>query len=189
MAVEDRWAAARAAKEKKRLEANINISNRDKKKAVNKVKKSPILIIIVIALILGAAGGFFAFTYLSPFEMKEYSVNGIASSEKDYVIVEMEELKENYFSENTNKTMDDFYSSVQLKDEGVICKFFGFDISDSVTTKYYYREDISHDTAPVDKIDLTTSGVYYIEYTSSHFVFKNITLIRTIIVTEVEVDG
>lgn len=190
MAVEDRWAAARAAKERKRLEAsNINISKRQQKKAVNTVKKSPILIVIVIALIIGLVGGFFSFIFLSSFEMKDYSVNGIASSEKDYVLIDMLDIKEDYLSEHPDGHMENIYNSIVLKDDGFICKFFGVDISDSVTTRYYYREDISHDQEEVSEIDVTIPGVYYIEYTSSHFAFKNKTLIRTIIVTEVENDG
>lgn len=190
MAVEDRWAAARAAKEKKRLEAgNINISKRQQRKAVNTVKKSPVLIVIVIALILGLIGGFFAFTFLSSFEMNNYLVNGVASSEKDYVVVDMLDIKDDYFAEHPDGHMETMFNTIELKDEGFECKFFGIDVSDSVSTKYYYREDISHDQEEVAKIDVTTPGVYYIEYKSSHFAFKNKTLIRTIIITEVENDG
>ena len=189
MPVEDRWAAARAAKERKRLEGDINLSKRQKRKAVNTVKKSPVLIIIVIALIIGALAGFFGFTFLSPFDMKDFYVNNIKSSEKDYVVVDMLDLKEDYVLANPDKDMESFYASINLKDDGFVCKFFGFDISNTVKTKYYYREDISNDPVETDKIDVTTAGVYYIEYTSSHFVFKNKTLIRTIIVTEVENDG
>lgn len=189
MAVEDRWAAARAAKEKKRLETNVSLSKREKKKAVNAVKKSPVLIVVVFALILGAVGGFFGFTYLSPFEMNGYKVNGVSSTEKDYVIVDMLDIKNDYMITHSGASMDDMYASIKLEDGGFDCKFFGIDISDTVTTKYYYREDISHDSVETDKIDVETSGVYYIEYTSSHFAFKNKKLIRTIIVTEVENDG
>lgn len=190
MAVEDRWAAARAAKERKSLETkDINLTKRQKNKAVNTVKKSPVLIVIVIALILGLVAGFFAFTLLSPFEMKDYKVNGVVSSEKDYVIVDMLDIKGDYLAIHPDGSMEDIYASIELLDEGYECKFFGVDVSDSVTTKYYYREDISHDQEEVDKIDVTNAGVYYIEYKSSHFAFKNKVLIRTIIVTEVENDG
>lgn len=187
---EDRWAAARAAKERKRLDtSNINISKRQKNKAIKSVKKSPILIVMIISLIIGIVGGFFAFTYLSPFEMNEYKVNGLASVEKDYVIIDMLDIKEKYLEEHPSASMEEVYSSVNLKDEGFTCKFFGIDVSDGVTTKYYYREDISHDHKEVAGIDLQTAGVYYIEYTSNHFAFKDKVLIRTIIVTEVEQDG
>ena len=190
MAVEDRWAAARAAKERKRLETkDINISKRQKNKAIKTVKKSPILIVIIVALIIGLVGGYFAFTFLSPFDMKDFSVNGVVSHEKDYVIVDMLDIKEDYLALHPDSSMADIYSSIQLKDEGYECKFFGIDVSDSVAKKYYYREDISHDTTEVDGIDVETAGVYYIEYRSSHFAFKNKVLIRTIIVTEVENDG
>lgn len=190
MAVDDRWAAARAAKERKRLDtSNINISKRQKNKAIKTVKKSPVLIVIAIALIIGLLGGFFSFMLLSPFEMNDFMVNGVASSEKDYVIVDMLDIKGDYLVENPDASMEEIYSSVKLKDEGFECKFFGIDVSDTVTKKYYYREDISHDQEEVADIDIQTAGVYYIEYTSSHFAFKNKVLIRTIIVTEVENDG
>jgi hypothetical protein len=189
MAGNDRWAAARAAKERKRLDSDITLSKRQQKKAVNTVKKSPVLIVVVIALIIGAVAGYFAFTFLSPFEMKDYYVNNVKSSEKDYVIVDMSDLKEDYKTANPEGSLEDFYSSINLKDDGFDCKFFGIDISDTVKTKYYYREDISHDHRETDKIDLKTPGVYYIEYSSSHFAFKNKVLIRTIIITEVENDG
>jgi len=187
---EDRWAAARAAKERKRLEGlDVNLSKRQQKKAINKVKKSPVLIVIVVSLILGLVAGFFAFHFLSTFEMKDFKINGATASEKDYVIVDMLYIKGDYLSLHPEASMEDIYSSIELKDEGFNCKFFGMDIRDSVTKKYYYREDISHDTNEVDGIDVETAGVYYIEYKSSHFAFKNKTLIRTIIVTEVENDG
>jgi hypothetical protein len=189
----DRWAGARAAKERKRLESNVSLSKREEKKVVNTVKKSPVLIIVVVSLILGLVGGFLAFTFLSSFEMNVFSVNGINSLENDYVVVEMNTLKNDYFAitifaENEDK-MEKFYNSINLKDGGFECKFFGVDISDTVSTKYYFREDISHDYNEVESIDVKTPGVYYIEYKSSHFAFKNKTLIRTIIVTGVEVDG
>lgn len=190
MAVEDRWAAARAAKERKRLDAsNINLSKRQKNKAIKTVKKSPVLIVIALALIIGLLGGFFSFMLLSPFEMKDYMVNGIKSSEKDYVVVDMQDIKEDYLIAKPDASMEEIYASVTLKDEGYDCKFFGIDVSDTVTKKYYYREDISHDQEEVTDIDIQTAGVYYIEYTSSHFAFKNKVLIRTIIVTGVENDG
>jgi len=143
----------------------------------------------VIFLIIGAVGGFFAYKNLSSFSMNYYKVNGVASAENDYVIIDMLEIKENYLKINPSAEMEEIYNSINLEDSSVICKFFGIDKSDSVSVKYLYREDISHDTKEVNKVDVRVPGVYYVEYTSSFFAFKNVTLIRTIIVTEVENDG
>lgn len=189
MPVKDGYSRARATKKSSSVELNTNISKRNQKKAVNAIKKSPILIVAVLFLIIGIAGGFFAYKMLSSFEMNTYLVNGVASSEKDYVVVDVSAIKESVLSTDAEATMEEIFSSISLEDNSVTCKFFGIDISDSVSTKYYYREDISHDTQEVTKIDVTTAGVYYIEYTSSFFAFKNKTLIRTIVITEVENDG
>ena len=53
----------------------------------------PFLIVSLLFLIIGGIAGFFGFTYLSSFEMKSYSVNGEVSQEKDYIIVDMSQIK------------------------------------------------------------------------------------------------
>lgn len=190
MAVKDSYSKARATKKKASASfARGTMTASERRRATNKVKKSPILIVVIISLILGLAGGFFAFKYLSPFKMNTYTVNGVASSEIDYVIIDMSAIKEDYLKTNPDADMEEIYNSVKLSDGGFVCKFFGMDASNSVTTTYYYREDISYDWSKVNGIDVATAGVYYIEYKSTHFAFKNSTLIRTIIVTEVENDG
>lgn len=190
MAVKDSYSKARAKKtSSSKVSTNSSISKSDAKKVASKVKKSPILIVVVLALIIGAAAGWFAYDYLSGFEMAAFSVCGVECSESDYVIVDVSTLKEEYLKIDADATMEEIYASINLKDDGVVCKFFGVDVSSTVTTKYYYREDISHDVKEVSGIDVQTAGVYYIEYTSSHFAFKSTTLIRTVIVTEVENDG
>jgi len=188
MAVKDSYSRARATKKTTSIN-NTTVSKRNQKKVLTTIKKSPILIVAVLFLIIGIAGGFFAYKSLSFFEMNTYLVNGVASEEIDYIIVDVSTIKEEALNTNANVTMDQIYSSINLEDKHVKCKFFGVDVSDSVSTKYYYREDISHDVKEVNSIDVTTAGVYYIEYTSNFFAFKNKTLIRTIIVTEVENDG
>ncbi len=190
MAVKDSYSRARATKKKASASfARGTMTASEKRQAEAKIKKSPILIVVILSLILGALSGFFAFKYLSPFNMNAYYVNGVASSETDYVVIDMSAIKEDYLKENPDADMEEIFNSITLKDDGFVCKFFGVDVSKSVTTTYYYREDISHDWSKVDGIDITTAGVYYIEYKSSHFAFKHSTLIRTIIVTEVENDG
>ena len=189
MAVKNSYSKARATKKTSSINLKTNINKKDQNKAIKSIKKSPILILALVFLLLGAVGGFFAYKMLSTFELNTFVVNGVASAENDYIVVDLSEIKEDYFQSNSDKTIEDFYASISLKDNTVSCKFFGIDKSDTIVTKYYYREDISHDAVEVNKIDLETAGVYYIEYTSSFFAFKNSTLIRTIIVTEVENDG
>lgn len=191
MAVKDSYSKARATKSSKEFSAGngSNLSKRQQNKIKKTILKSPVLVISILFLIVGAVGGFFAFKFLSPFEMKGFKVNGVVSAENDYVIIDMSNLKEQYMLANTDAEMEDFYASISIEDLGFECKFFGVDMSKTVTKKYCYREDISHETQEVSEIDLETPGVYYIEYTSSHFAFKNKTLIRTIIVTGVENDG
>ena len=190
MAVRDSYSRARATKKKASASfARGTMTASERRRASSKIKKSPVLLIIILALAIGLAGGYFAFNYLSPFKMNAYSVNGVASAEVDYIVIDMSAIKESYLLENPNAEMEEVYSSVKLNDGGFVCKFFGVDVSDNVTTTYYYREDISHDWSKVNGIDVTTAGVYYIEYKSNHFAFKNSTLIRTIIVTEDENDG
>ena len=189
MAVKDGYTKARAVKKSTSQTRNININNKEKNQFKKQVKRQPIIVVILIALIVGALGGYFAYAILSPFELSAYTVNGVASDENDYIIIDMSQIKENILNKNPDTTDDEIFVSVVLNDEGVVCKFFGKDVSDTVKVEYFYREDISHDVATTDKIDVSVAGVYYIKYTSSHFAFKNTTLIRTIIVTGVENDG
>ena len=189
MAVKNEYTNARAVKKNFSQTRTLNKNNKEKNRLKKQVKKQPVIVIILVALIVGALGGYFAFAFLSPFEMSAFTVNGVASDEIDYVIVDMSQIKESALSVNPDITDDEIFASVVLNDEGVVCKFFGKDVSDSVKVEYLYREDISHDVTAVDKIDVSVAGVYYIKYTSSHFAFKNSTLIRTIIVTGVEHDG
>lgn len=193
---EQRYEQARATKvSTKRDYDGGGWSKSDAKRATRKIKKSPLLIVIALSLVVGIVGGFFLTKATTTFKMNNFYVGGVASAEVDYVLVDMTSHKERIIDADQKSgtpvgvTTDMVYQTMKLKDEGVTAKFFGKDISDTVTVKYYYREDISHDKREVSGIDVSTAGVYYIEYTSSHFAHKNTTLIRTIIVTEVEVDG
>jgi len=189
MSVKKEYSNARATKKTKTISTTSTVSKRTQKKAINTIKKSPILIVASLCLIIGLAGGFFAYKMLSSFSMNEFKINGVASAENDYIIVDLQEIKNNYLQANPTAIMDDVYASISLEDQSVTCKFFGVDLTSSVTTKYYYRVDISHDIEETTKIDVKTAGVYYVEYTSSFFAFKNSKLVRTIIVTGVENDG
>ena len=187
MSVKDKYSKSRATKKSSSI--GVNISAKQQKKVAKTIKKSPLLTLAIIFLIVGAVGGFFAYKTLSLFAMNTFTINGVASAENDYVIVDLMEIKSSYLQANPTAKMEDVYASITLHDNSVNCKFFGMDKTDTITIKYFYREDISHDAKQVEGIDVKTPGVYYVEYTSSFFAFKNSTLIRTIIVTEVENDG
>lgn len=186
---------ARAVRTSSERDIDFELSKSSRRKATKTIKKSPLLIIIAVTLIVGIVGGFFLMKGLSKFEMNDYLVNGVASIESDYVVVDMTAHKESLVDKAKKSgdtdgiTTEELYENTVLEDTGVTIKFLGMDIKDSLKTKYYYREDISHDITEVGGIDITVPGVYYIEYTSTHFAYKNVTLIRTIIVTGVEVDG
>ena len=191
-----KYEQARAVKQSGRRDIDTgSISSSSARRGYKKLKKSPLLLIIAIFLSLGAVGGFFLAKSSCVFYMNEYKVNGAKSTEIDYIYVDMSAHKNKLVEADkasghpVGVTTGKVYSTMILEDGGVTASFLGIDITDSVTVKYYYREDISHDMVQVSAIDIKTAGVYYIEYTSSHFAYKNVKLIRTIIVTEVEVDG
>ena len=185
MSVKDSYSRARATKKSSSVNISGNLSNKNKKKITKTIKKSPILIVAVLFLLIGVAGGFFAYKALSSFEMNSYLINGVASAENDYVVVDVSEIKDSVLSIDADATMEEVFASIELEDNLVTCKFFGIDLSKTISTKYYYREDISYDIEEVSSIDVSLAGVYYIEYSSSFFAYKNKTLIRTIIITGV----
>lgn len=167
-----------------------SFNTRKTKKYAKKIWKSPLLLIIAITTIVGLVGGFFLTKFTSKFEMNKFYVAGVEVGEVDYVEVDVSAHKEAL--EQTaggSVTTEQVYATLGLTDKGVTIKFLGMDISNTLQTRYLYREDITHDVQEVDKIDVSVAGVYYIEYTSSHFAYKKVSLVRTIIVTGVEVDG
>lgn len=188
---EDRYSQARATRRTTDdSDYEFNFSKSKTKRYAKKIKKSVILTIIAVTLIIGGALGFFGAYKLNKFYMNDYYVAGVASSEADYVEVDVSKIRESLENGGaTSVSMSDIYNATSLEDKGVTIKFLGIDVSKTVTVKYYYREDISHDQVEVSGVDVTVPGVYYAVYTSSHFAFKKTTLIRTIIVMGVEVDG
>ena len=193
---EKRYEQARATRVSGNHEFDTDGVNKSSmKRASRKIKSSPLLIVIAVSLVVGVVCGFFFARGTSAFTMNDYTVNGVVAPEADYVVVDMTAHKEKLVDEDQKSgtpvgvTMGQVYSTMKLNDGGVCAKFLGKDISNTITVKYYYREDISHDKIEGTGIDVSTAGVYYIEYTSSHFAYKNVTLIRTIIVTGVETDG
>lgn len=160
------------------------------KKTVKKLKKSPVAILVALFLIIGFAAGYFVSQKAVYFTFNDYAVNGVASEEKDYVVIDLSGIKEKLTAESASPvTYEEIAGAVVLSDGGCEISFFGKDLKSTLSTRVLYREDISHDCAVVQKIDLTVPGTYYVEYSSSHFAFKNANLIRTIVVTGVEIDG
>lgn len=187
---ENRYSDARAVKKDSDRDYEYNYSSSQAKRYVRKIKKSAVLVIISIFVILGGVIGYLGATKLSVFSMNDFYVGETKAQEPDYIVVDVSKIREDLEnSENINVSMEEVYAGASLTDKGVTIKFLGFDVSDTLTTKYYYREDISYKQKEVDGIDVTVPGVYYIEYTSSHFAFRKTTLIRTIVITGVEVDG
>ena len=173
--------------------SEYKMSKSNQNKAKSAMKKSPILVVILVSVIFGVVAGFFVARSTCEFKMNDYYVNSVKAIEMEYVFVDVSEHKSVYFAEDIVAgnviNAEDVYKTLNLLDKGVTIKFLGNDISNTISTRYLYREDISHDVKEVSKVDVSQPGIYYIEYTSSHFAFKHITLIRTIVVTGVELDG
>ncbi len=124
-----------------------------------------LLIILCVCFLVGAVlggGGLYLLTKNDSFEMV-----AAANQEVDLVIGGEEKL--------------DHY--VEL---GVKCVAFNKDITDDVKITYLYREDITHDTKEVDTVDPNTAGIYYVVYTSSNFKYRNVQLVRNVIVLGAE---
>ena len=186
--------AVKKQQETKSIDTDV-LSKRQKRKIKTKIKNSTILLIVAITLVIGVATGFLLQKFTSSFVMNNFYVNGVVSEEKDYVFIDLTQVKEKLENtkalngDDTPVTITEVSNSVKLEDEGASLKFFGINKNKAIKTRILYREDISHDVVEVSKIDLNVAGVYYIEYSTTHFSYKNVKLIRTVVVTGVEIDG
>ena len=179
---------SRATKEKGG-EFAVKNNPKTNKKVVKKLKKYPAAIAIVLFLIIGAAVGYVVAPKFNSFELGSYTVNGEVW-ENDYAEIDLTAIKETLSAASDDPVdMDEIIKNVEIKDGGATAKFLGKSIDDTITRTVYYREDGSKPTEKVDGIDLTKAGIYYEEFTSSHFAFNSARLIRTVIVTGVEQDG
>lgn len=136
--------------------------------AVSQAKKGRWwVVVLAFALVIGAVGGYFGYQYICKddcFIMNSYS----QASEVIDINIGADELYETY------------------EEKGAKCVIFGKDMSDKVKIKYQYREDASYDAIEVQGVDVNKAGIYYVIYTIDHIRFKNITLIRNIIVMREE---
>ncbi len=152
------YSSMRATKTKRNTDIDFSMSKRTSKKVGNAMRKSSIVwILVLFVLIIGFCGGFFAQKYL--FKNDTYAMIG---SDTIYI--------------GTNEDLQEY------TEQGVTCIAFGKDYSKECLVKYYYREDISVEKQEVDEIDENKSGMYYAVYQSPASKYKKVTLIRSIIV-------
>ena len=147
-----------------------------------KVKKIPFVWIIAIAIFVASA-------VITPLMLK---INGVITEENDYAEIDLTAIKEQIQqtkTDGTPVTIDEIANSIEFHDAGIAASFFGKSLSDKVSKKFLYRKDITQEPTATDKIDFTVPGVYYIVYTCDHFAMKNKQIIKTIYVSEVELDG
>lgn len=153
-------------KSKKQYSIDFDVSKSTKKKIKRSMKKSTISwICVILFLIVGAVGGFFA--HKLAFSKDVYQMVTYANGEADIYIGADEE----------------FQTYTEL---GVKCVAFGKDYSKDCTVKYYFRDDLTKEQIEVDKVDETVAGIYYAVYTTPASKYKTVTLIRNIIVLREE---
>ena len=122
-------------------------------------------LIVVLALIIGAVGGFFAVKYAfkdDTFAMRTYQNGSID------ITIGAEGDAETY------------------TELGARCISFGKYESKNVKVTYYYRADASEEKEKVDKVDETKPGMYYAVYTTKAARYKTVKLIRNIYVLGAE---
>ena len=135
---------------------------KDLKKATKSMKKSAVAwAVVLLFLIVGCVGGFFA--HKLAFKNDVYQMVTYANGQADVYIGADEE----------------FQTYTEL---GVKCISFGKDVSNECTVKYYYRTDLTEDQVEVAKVDETKPGIYYAVYSNTSKKYKSVTLIRNIIV-------
>lgn len=158
------YSKMKATKQTKRQKSSapVSVSKSDANKVKRSLGKLGISwILVFVFLIVGIGCGFlinkFAFKN-DTYEMITYS-NGLT----DICIGKDEEFK-------------------TYTEMGVKCVAFGKDQTHYCMVNYYYRDDMTNDEIQVYKIDENVPGIYYAVYTTSHFKYKSVTLIRNIIV-------
>jgi len=162
----------KATKSGKKSYSNWSISRdtqRSAKRAAKKINAN--WFVVVLILIIGAVGGFFAHNLLFKNDVYEMvSANG----ETDIVIGGMEDGAVTTYTEL-----------------GVKCIAFGKDYSKECTVKYYYRSDLTEDEREVsiDEINTSNVGIFYAVYECPAQKYSSVKLIRNIIVLGGEDNG
>lgn len=135
---------------------------KDIRRASRAMNKSAVAwFVVILFLIVGAVGGFFAHKYA--FAGDTYYMVTYANGQTDITI----------------GADEDYKTYTEL---GVKCISFGKDCSSECTVKYYYRTDLTEKQVEVEKVDETKAGIYYAVYSNTSKKYKSVTLIRNIIV-------
>ena len=162
----------KATKSQKRSYSNISISRNQSKSAKRIAKKiNANWIIVILVLIVGAVGGFFANKIIFKNDVYEMvSANGTT----DVVLGGMEEGAITTYTEL-----------------GVKCIAFGKDYSKECSVKYFYRSDLTEKEREVtiDEINTSNVGVFYAVYECPSPKYSSVKLIRNIIVLGGEDNG
>ncbi len=157
------YSSMKATKVKKKTtDIDFSISKKNKKRAKSAIKKSKIAWIpVIFVLLMAFAGGFFA--HKLAFKNDTYAMIG-----EDTIFIGVEEQQQKY------------------TELGVTCIAFNKDYSKDCTVKYYHRTSLEESEVEVEKVDETKPGIYYAVYTCPANKYKKVTLIRNIIVREVQ---
>ena len=159
---------------------NTTVSKSAKKvdKAVKKSfkKQGLSLILLFTFLFVGICGGFVisryvVFNVLYPNDT--YEMVAFTQGEKKSYDV--------YIKQDTIDSDEEFTYST-YNELGIKCIAFGKDYSADYTVQYYYRNDLSNEEVPVNKIDTSKEGIYYAVYSVKPTKYKYVKLIRNIIV-------
>lgn len=139
---------------------------REAKQAARSMKKSAVSwLIVLVILVIGVVGGFFA--HKLAFKNDVYQMVAYGNGEVDICI-----------------GVDEQYQT--YTELGVKCVSFGKDVSSECTVKYYYRTDLTEEQVEVSEVDETKPGIYYAVYSTNSPKYKTVTLIRNIIVLREE---
>ncbi|MBQ8451707.1 MAG: hypothetical protein IJ538_02900 [Clostridia bacterium] len=143
------------------------------KKAVKKLstKMGVSIILIALALVIGLVGGYFG----AKFFLKNDTYEMIASSTGTIDVTIGFDEEDGMLTEYV--------------EPGVRCIAFGKDISSECTVTYYFRDDLTKDETLVSGVDENTPGIYYAVYSCPNLKYRNVKLIRNIIVLKEEDDG
>lgn len=143
---------------KKKFDSDFEISRSSSRRVKSSMKKSSVSwFAVLLVLIIGFAGGFFANKLI--YKNDTYAMNG-----NDTIYIGSTETSQTY------------------TELGVKCIAFGKDYSSDCTVTYYYRADLTEDKVKVSAVDETTAGIYYAVYTTPASKYSSVTLIRNIIV-------
>lgn len=161
-----------------------------KSKRKKKSKKSALFTVYAVILVIAVFVGYFVTSANVKFTPHAMKLCGEACQELDYIEIDLSALREDIIAKNGDGspiTAETIAAYARFDDGGVSATFFGKELTARKTL--LYREDLSKEAKPVEKIDYAVPGVYYIEYTCDHFAFAGKNFIKTVYVTGVEIDG